>query len=251
MTKTAGLKKFALCLSVFIFWIGIWAIFALIVDNSYFLPSPIDTLRSLIGMMGSLYFYKVILFSLIRVLAGLTVGLLSGILLGALCHLFPIVKSFISPVITVIKAMPVATFIIILWITMWGSALTIFIGIIMVLPIIFQNTLEGFDSIDKGLSEVSQIYELSFSKKIRLLIFPTLFSYVYPALITSVGLAFKAQIAAEIIAYTKNSIGQYIFDAKYNLNTPEVFAWAVVIVIFSIALELLTKLLGRRVKNVV
>ena len=69
------------------------------------------------------------------------------------------------------------------------------------------------------------------------------FSALKPA-----GLAWKAEIAAEIIAYTKKSIGQGINDAKYNMDTPTVFAWTLLIILFSILLELGTKKLLRRFK---
>ncbi len=242
-------KEAALGITVFIFWIAVWAIGALIVGDSYFLPSPLDTLKALFLLLKEAYFYKVILASLLRVLLGLFLGVSVGVLLATLCNLSSTLRSFVSPIISIFKAMPVATFILILWVIMWGSKLTVFIGFMMVLPIIYQNTLDGFDSIDKGLREAAVIYELSFFKKLRLLYFPTILSYLAPALVTSIGLAFKSQIAAEIIAYTHNSIGQYIFDANYNLNTEKVFAWAVVIVIFSISLESLTKFLVRRMKN--
>ena len=238
--------KTALPLLSLAFWLGLWWILATIVDNSYFLPSPSDTLKALFGLFGSMRFYRVVLASLLRVLLGLSLGIIGGVILAALCHSLPILKSFISPVVTLIKAMPVAAFIIILWISMRGSALTVFIGFMMVMPIIYQNTLESFSSLDKGLLECAFVFELSRLRKLRLLVFPTFLSYFTPALITSIGLAFKSQIAAEIIAYTKGSIGQYISDAKYNLNTPEVFAWALVIVAFSILLESLTKFLLRR-----
>jgi NitT/TauT family transport system permease protein len=119
----------------------------------------------------------------------------------------------------------------------------------MVMPIIFQNVLAGLDSIDKELIEVTRVFKFTLSKKLKILVFPSLRSYLFPAIITSVGLAFKSQIAAEIIAYTKNSIGQYIYDANYGLNTDVVFAWAVVIVSFSITLEAACRLLLRRLKG--
>ena len=231
------------------FWLLLWQGLSLLVSNAYFLPSPIETFLALVRLLSESEFYLVVLFSFIRVILGLLLGITVGIVLAVLCHHIPIARKFLTPIISVIKAMPVATFIIILWITLRGSALSIFIGFLMVMPIIFQNVLDGYDSIDKDLYEVTVIYEFSAFKRFKLLTFPTLFSYFSPALITSIGLAFKSQIAAEIIAYTNKSIGQYIFDAKYNLNTDTVFAWAIVIVLFSILLESVTKSLLRRVKK--
>lgn len=242
-----GLAKPLTAILVFLFWISIWWLAALIVGDEYFLPSPIDTLLSLIGLFGQKSFYKVVFLSLVRVLSGLIFGTAVGMILAFACHRFKAIRSLVSPIISILKAMPVATFILLLWITLRGSALTIFIGFIMVMPIIFQNTIAGLDSIDKDLIEVTKVFGFGFIKKLKLLILPSLKSYIFPAVITSVGLAFKSQIAAEIIAYTKNSIGQYIYDANYSLNTGLVFAWAVVIVSFSIGLENICRYLLRRV----
>ena len=122
----------------------------------------------------------------------------------------------------------------------------ILIAILMVMPIICQTLLDGYASIDVHLSEVAKIFGFSRLKTFRVLIFPTLKSYLIPAIITASGLAWKAEIAAEIIAYTKRSIGQGINDAKYDMDTARVFAWTVVVVTLSIILEKCTKYLLRR-----
>lgn len=251
--KSKTLKKIAISLAVFAIWIAIWWIAAIVVFNkygdNYFLPSPLDTLLALINLLKKPSFYRVVFASLLRVIAGLLFGTVVGTALAFICHKVDFLRSLFSPVISVLKAMPVATFILLLWITVKGSSLTILIGVIMVLPIIFQNVLSGLDSIDKNLLEVTKVYGFSLYKRMKILVFPSLRSYLFPAIITSVGLAFKSQIAAEIIAYTNNSIGGFIYDANYALKTDEVFAWAAVIVVFSIALETICKKLLGRVKK--
>lgn len=234
---------------ILFFWIFIWWMLALIVNNSYLLPSPYKTAIALFSLLAKGYFYKVIIFSFLRVIAGLASGIIIGAVLAFLAYKFTLVRSLLSPIISIIKAMPVATFILLLWLSLRGSVLTIFIGFIMVMPIIFQNVLSGLDALDKNLIEVSLVFEFDIWKKLTVFIFPSLRSYLFPAIITSVGLAFKSQIAAEIIAYTKNSIGQYIYDANYGLNTDVVFAWATVIVLFSIGLETLCRHILRRIEN--
>ena len=242
-------KKLLTALSVFAFWITVWWLASLAVGNSYLLPSPKDTLTELIILLTKSSFYTVVFMSFLRVLYGLSLGIIAGVSLSFLCHRFALLRSLITPIVSIIKAMPVATFILLLWLTLRGSSLTVFIGFIMVMPIIFQNSLSGLGSMNKDLLEVCKVFGFSFVKKLKILIFPTLHSYLAPAIITSVGLTFKSQIAAEIIAYTKNSIGQYIYDANYGLNTPEVFAWAAVIVSFSIGLESLSRFLLGRMKK--
>ena len=244
MTKT---KKTLFTILSIILWIGIWWICSLLISNRFFLPSPLHTAEALFELLGSATFYKVVLLTLFRVLLSIVIGAVSGIALGILCHRFSWLFQFISLPISVIKATPVASFIILLWILLRGDSLAILVSVLMVLPIVFQNTIDGFSSVSVELIEVANLYNFTFKERLKVLYLPVIYRFIYPALITSVGLAWKAEIATEIIAYTRNSIGQNINDAKTALLTPTVFAWTLIIVTMSILLEYLARrLLGRQ-----
>ena len=226
----------------------LWWLGASIVDNSFLFPNVDETLLALVNLVTKPSFYLVVLLTTIRVLLGFLIGCVFGFVLAIICNKFSIVEALVAPIISIIKATPVASFIVLLWVMLSGDALSIFIGFLMVMPIIWQNTMDAYSSIDKNLLEVTEIFEFSSKKRFKILIFPTLKKLLYPAIITSAGLAWKAEIAAEIIAYTKKSIGQGINDAKYNMDTPTVFAWTLLIILFSILLEFGTKKLLRRFK---
>jgi len=235
---------------ILLFWLALWQGLSMLVGLEYFLPSVPKTAAKLFSLIVTARFWRIAALTLLRVLTGLFSGIFLGALLAVLCHKLPFVNSLLSPIISVIKATPVATFIVLLWIMMSGTSLAILIAVLMVLPIVWQNLMDGFHSIDGQLEEVAYVFGFSLSKRIRLIIFPALKKYLAPAVITSVGLAWKSEIAAEIIAYTKNSVGQMINDAKYNLDTAEVFAWTAVIITFSILLERVAVfLLGRLEKR--
>ena len=242
-------KRTLVGFSVFAFWIGVWYLLALIVDNLFLLPTPYSTLIALFNLMKKATFYKVILYTLLRVVTGVILGVVFGVLFAFLSYKLTFVRKIFSPLVSIIKATPVVTFITLLWISMSGNALTVFIAFLMVVPIVWQNLLNGFDAIPRELSEVCDVFEVSNLNRLKLLILPILLNYFFPALVTSIGLAWKAEIATEIIAYTRNSIGQHISDARYFLLTDEVFAWVAVIVSFSICLEILTKKILRRLKK--
>ncbi len=241
------LKKIALKVILpLLFWLGIWEISALIIGNEFLLPDIKSTVLSLIKLLCSAGFYTAILLSSARVITGLLLGFLAGIALALLCSRFALFRSLFTPILRIIKSTPVASFIVVLWVMMSGDALSVFIGFLMVMPIIYQNLTDGLSAIDKQLSEVSDVFEFSKKKRFMLLTYPTLKKYLVPAVITASGLGWKAEIAAEIIAYTKHSIGQGINDAKYNMDTPTVFAWTAVIILLSIALESGARYLLRR-----
>ena len=248
-TKSKIFTAFRIAVAI-AFWLAVWHVASAVIDNDFLLPSVSSTGRELLSIITSPASYKIMLFTLARVSMGLILGIIFGAGLGILCHRFKILKAIISPMISVIKSTPVASFIILLWIMMSGNTLSVVVAVLMVTPITYQNVFSAYSSIDKNLAELCDVFNFSEKKRFRFLVLPALLSYLVPAVVTSAGLAWKAEIAAEIIAYTKNSIGQNINDAKFYMETPRVFAWTVIVIVFSIALEFLTKLATRRMKNV-
>ena len=81
------------------------------------------------------------------------------------------------------------------------------------------------------------------------MIFPTLIRYFVPALLTSVGLAWKSGIAAEIITVAKNSIGYEIKTHKDFFESDYMLAWTLVVVIVSVIFENSIRFLVRRFKS--
>ena len=63
---------------------------------------------------------------------------------------------------------------------------------------------------------------------------------------TAMGFAWKAGIAAEVLATPKNSIGEQLYNAKIYLETADLFAWTVVVILLSMAIEEVVVRLLRR-----
>ena len=248
-TTKSNFLKILRAFFVLLFWLFLWEILSLLIGNQFLLPNIKSTARELFLLLSDTDSYRFMLLTLLRVCFGLLLGIVLGVGLGILAHTSSIVHSLLSPFITVIRSTPVASFIVVLWVIFSGDVLSVFVAFLMVMPIIWQSTVDGFNSIDKSLEEVALIFRFGYMKRLRLIVFPALLKFLLPSIITSVGLAWKAEIAAEIIAYTKNSIGQEINDAKYFMETPRVFAWTVIVILFSIILERTTKFILLRFKN--
>ena len=220
--------------------LSIWEVLALIVDDSYFLPDVLDTSRALINIFSSRTFFKVVFTAFYRVSTGLVLGIASGIAVALLCHKFDLVNTVLSPIISIMKATPVACIIVLLWIRLNYTEIAIFVVVLMVLPIVWQNVYDGCKAVDEGLTEVADVFELTKWQRLKVLLLPSVLSYLLPAIITSVGLAWKAEVAAEIM--TKSNIGRLIYDFKtVSYDTASIFAWTVVIVVLSIAFESIAK----------
>jgi len=231
-----------------LFWLSVWELIATLVDHPYFFPHLKDTLIAFKNLVLSFSTYKIIFITFMRIAAGILFGVIIGIAFAVLSHKFDIARSILSPLVSVMKITPIAIFYSFLYIKM-GRVLPEFVAILMVIPIIWQNLMNGYNSIDKNLSEVCDAYEVSYFKRFRILTFPALFKYFIPALITSVGIAFKAEISMEILLSAGESIGKAIFDAKYVSDTASAFAWAIIIGILGVMTEKLSKFLLRRYEN--
>ncbi len=227
------------------FWLGLWSLAAWAIGKPLLLPSPPAVLLRLIALLGTKSFYLITASSLWNVLFGILVATLLGVLLSLLTSRSALLREAIFPVMTVIKATPVASFIVLALIWIGAVRVPSFITVLIVLPIVWTNLDVGFSKIDPNLIEVARVYQMPFWRRVRRLTLPSLKPYFVSACRTSLGLAWKAGVAAEIIAMPPHSIGTMIGDAKQYMETVDLFAWSFTVILLSLGIELLMTALFR------
>ena len=240
------MKKIVYIIVSIIFWIGLWYLIALLIKKPLLFPLPHMVLKRLGELIITAEFLKTTLFSLIRVILGICLSILLGVILGIICAKSTLFYNLIHPIVVVIKSTPVASFIILVMIFLQRNMVPIFISILMVFPIIWTNVLKGFENIDKDLLEICEVYKIPFLKKLKSLIIPSIIPYFISACLSSVGLAWKASIAAEILCVAPFSIGKMIYNSKLYLETTDLFAWTLTVIILSLILEFITSLLIKK-----
>ena len=228
---------------VILFWLVIWYVIALLINNDLLFPGPIVVLSKLISMSISIGFWTSIIMSILRVVLGIVIALITAVILSIVSYKFRIIHDFVSPLMKVARATPVASFIILIALFIGASTVPSVITIIMVFPIIWQSVYDGLSHVDNDLKEVCIIYKLSFKKQLRVLYFPSILPQFSSAVITSIGLGWKAGIAAEILFPPVKSIGKAIYDSNWLLKTEELFAWTLVVILLSIGIEELVKVM--------
>ena len=242
------------------FWILIWAFAAWRVGVPFVLPTPGSVFGDFFGLFTTKGLYQALLKSLLSLLVGFVSGVAVGVLFAVPSAFSKLFDSFVSPIFTVIRATPVASFIIIAWVFLNNRILPGFICLLMVAPIVWSSLSEGIRSLDPALFEVTKVYRFGCVKTVRLSLFPLLSPFLSSGLSTALGLGWKATIATEILVRTPGSLGYMIWDAKaWNVDTSALFAWTLVVILVSILLDALivllfgrkkpTKALGRRDHN--
>lgn len=240
----------AKALGVLLFWGGIWCILTLTVANDFLFPSPKKVAEELVHLALTGSFWLTAAISLLRVVAGILVSLVLGTLLACLTSASRVCDALLRPAITAVKATPVASFIILALLWLHRTILPVFITALIVVPIVWANVTEGIASVDRDLSEVTKVYRFSFWKKLSRLYLPSVAPYFLAACRSSLGMAWKAGIAAEILATPDHSIGKELYYSKTYLETPKLFAWTLVVIVLSLVIEKLflfaLKHLGRK-----
>jgi len=225
-------------LTVLTFWVMVWQLVAVVIDESIILPSPLEVAKRLVELGSEKAFYETILNSVYNIISGFLTAVSIGVVLGIVTAKIRIADELLSPLLSIVKATPVASFIILAlyWIDDKNSVPP-FIAFLMVLPIIHGNVSEGLKSTPKELLEMAKVYRLSFTKRLTKLYLPSILPYFTAGIKISMGLAWKAGVAAEVIAYARNTIGFKILAGKNNLEMTDVFAWTVVLIAISVMLE--------------
>lgn len=195
-------------------------------------------------------FWRSIAFSLLRIAAGFLSAAVLGVALAALSARFVVVKELLAPAMLAIKAIPVASFIILVLIWVPSRNLSVLISFLMVLPIIYTNVLNGIQATDPQLLEMADVFALPASRSIRYIYVSQVLPFFRAACSVALGLCWKSGIAAEVIGIPTGSIGEKLYHAKVYLDTPDLFAWTLVIVFISLAFEkLILHLLDRGVRR--
>ncbi|MBR0326221.1 MAG: ABC transporter permease subunit, partial [Clostridia bacterium] len=167
-------KKILKLSAVILFWLGVWQIAASLANRGLIIdiPTPITTVAALIRMVPKRAFLLAVIGSVGRIVLGYLIAAVSGILCALAAHRFPLFKALTSPILQMIRAVPVAAFIILVYLWLKEGAIPVFISFLMVFPLMWANTEAGLAAIDTKLIEMARVMELPRKKILRHVVFP-------------------------------------------------------------------------------
>lgn len=229
-----------------VFWLILWQVAAMIYGMDFILPSPIKTFTVLLENIVNLSFWSAVFFSISRILLGFLLSAALGIFLAVVSIRIKAVRILFDPFCSVMRAVPVASFIIFVLILFSSENVSLVIAFLMGFPLVYSTVSLGVDSTSEKLLEAADIFRLGFFEKLRYIYFPHLLPHITSALSVSVGLCFKSGIAAEVIGYPVGSVGAQMYIAKLGMNMPTLLSYTVVIVIISTLCEKLIAFLCKK-----
>lgn len=215
---------------IIIFWLAVWHVAAVLLDNDILAVTPFDTMKVIADIFKSGELLLVTASSLVRILSGLLAAVLLGLAAGIISYRISFVERLLKPLVLAVKAVPVASVVVLLLIWQGSERLSVWISFLISFPIIYTNIIEGMKSTDKRLLEMADIFGISLWNRILYIYRPAVRGYVISGMRLAAGMSIKAGVAAEIIGLPDSSFGEKLYMAKIYLATDELFAWTVVIV---------------------
>lgn len=245
------MKKRIITLLCIVFWLIVWQLGAMALNQKILLVTPAAVIQKLFTLIAKLDFWKSIAFSAGRILFGFALGLVTGAVLAVAAGKLPFVRRLFAPLISVLKAIPVASFTILALIWVSSRNLSVLVTFLICVPIVYLNMLEGIDALDPKLKEMAKVFEIPAWRRFVGIYLSQLLPYFRSAAGLAIGLCWKSGVAAEVIGIPDGSIGEKLYQSKVYLETADLFAWTVVIILISYMCEkIFMTIVGMLVKRV-
>ena len=243
LKKTKLNKETSMCklcterIAAIIVAILLWQLLAMKLDQKLLLATPVDVAKTLGVLVKSQEFYSAIAYSMGRILIGLLIGAAVGIACALLAGRWHFMEVLFWPYFSAMKATPVASIVILCLVWLSGRRLSVFIVFLVVTPVIYTNILAGIKNLDPKMKDMARVFGINGLRRLLYVYLPELKTYIIAAFTLATGMAFKAGIAAEVIGTPGGSVGKMLYNAKVYLETPELFAWTLVIIVLSVVVE--------------
>ena len=194
-----------------------WQLAAMAVGQRLLLASPVETLARLVVLARTGAFWRAVGFTIMHILAGFTLGALGGAILAGLSALSKVIGALLAPLLTAVRAVPVASFTIVALIWLPSKRLSVLISMLIVLPVVYAGALSGLDHIDPKMTEMAKVFRIPPLRRFLKIDLPAALPALGDAAVTAMGLAWKAGVAAEVIGVPGGSVGEGLYRAKLYL----------------------------------
>ena len=234
-----------------VFWLAVWQLAAAAIGQEVFLVSPLQAAGTLVQLLPQPDFWQRVGFSAGHILLGFLLGAVCSVVCSVAAERWVWVDALLSPVMQLVKATPVASFIILALVWVSGNSLSILISFLMVLPVLYGAVRTGIKSADPQLLEMARVFRLPLARRVKAIWLPAVLPAFRQGCSVALGICWKSGVAAEVIGLPDGSIGDALYRAKITLSTGELFAWTFVIILLSAAFEkLFLALLDKAVARV-
>jgi len=215
-----GTVRFLISLAVLI---GIWWVFAVVRNVPLLMPSPPEVMHAFGTLLGSGALVEDTLASLGRILSGLAIGAVGGVLLGLLLGSSRIVRGLLTPLVTLFRFVPPLAWYapVLAWLGT-GEESKIVLIVYTSIFVVAINTLSGMGETPVNARRMLRMSGSSWAQRFFLLDLPHALPYAITGIRIALGNAFMTVVTAEMLG-SKVGLGALITNGMTTLSLPKVF----------------------------
>jgi NitT/TauT family transport system permease protein len=218
-----------------------WEAYARWLDNELLVPTFSATVRALVNGIASGVILTRALLSIKVLLMGFATGVFVAAVLTFLAINTRLGNDFLETMTAMFNPLPAIALLplALIWFGL-GTGSLIFVLVHSVLWAVALNTHAGFRSVSTTHRMVGQNYGLRGIGFVTKILIPAAFPSILAGLKIGWAFAWRTLIAAELVFGTtsgQGGLGWYIFEAKNQLNIPEVFAGLLSIILIGLFIE--------------
>lgn len=222
----------------------VWQILSVLIGYPAIFPTLPALIINIQKLFISVNFYEVLLATIIRGLIGCVISFGIALLLAIIATFSTFWKNFFHPIIIVMRSIPVISLVLIALLWFAPDGLPVFIALFTMLPILYQNTLNGLESTDMKHVELAKIFGKSKTEIFIYIYLPSSAKLVFSGLSTAMGFGWRAIIIGEALAQPSLGIGSSMKQAQTYINVSELIAWTVVAIGISYLFEIIIRYLS-------
>ena len=235
--KRAVLKNFALSAAAVLAMLLVWTVACLIVRNDYVLPTFGETCAEMWKLLAESEFWTAFAGTLLRTALAFLVAFVLGVLLALAAGLQTWVRSFLSPVVSVLRTVP--TMAIILMLLLWTTprVAPVIVALLVLMPAVYASTLAALDEVKAEYGVLARAYRIPACKRAFRMYLPLAAPPVLGQAGSVFSMGLKIIVSGEVLANTFQSLGGMMQEAKMFVQMPRLMALTLVTVLVGFLLE--------------
>ena len=226
-----------------VFLILLWYLTAFLMKAPLILPYPHAVLARFFILVKTAAFWQSFAFTFLRVIYAFLITLIAGFMAGLLSADHPVFKAFLEFPLAVIRVTPVIAFILIALFWFKSGIVPVFAAVLMSLPVMISASEKGFVKTPEKQEKLFKAACSGFTgfRAFRYIRLPAAADSLLAGTASAFGICWKVVAAGEVLSVPRYAAGAMMQRAQIHLETPDVLAITMALVITSLICQLLLK----------
>lgn len=197
-------------------------------------PALIPPVPVLFKTLGELFltpsFYQSLLATVWRGIEGILLSFVAATGTAWLFARHEFLYEVCRPLLTVLRSVPVISFILLSLIFLDPEGIPILIAFLTMFPLLTENLTKGIRNLHPGFMQVGQQFRIGKGNRLTQIVYPQLKPFLYSGLASATGFGWRAIIMGEVLAQCAWGIGSEMKKAQMFIEVPVLVAWTLVAV---------------------